>query len=61
VNTSVQKMIGILHLLRLAEIFLIEEGNRRTVSIRVKRGRVILQTVKITDQDRVTYETYPVI
>lgn len=55
-----RRAIGILHLLRLAQTFLIQEENRRTVSIRVRQGKVVLRTVRIEDQDRVSYETYPV-
>jgi hypothetical protein len=52
--------IGILHLLRLAQTFLVVEGDRRTVSIRVRSGRPILKTVKIVDRETVSYETYAV-
>jgi hypothetical protein len=56
-----RRAIGILHLLRLAEAFLIQEENRRTVSIQVRHGKPVLRTVKIMDQDRVSYETYPIL
>ena len=53
--------IGILHLLRLAQTFLIQEENRRTVSIRVRRGKPVLRTVKIVDRETIEYESYPIL
>jgi len=56
----VRGAIGILHLLRLAQTFLTEEEGRKTVSIRVRRGRPVLRTVKIVDRETIKYESYPI-
>jgi hypothetical protein len=56
-----RRTIGILYLLRLAQTFLVEEGGRKTVSIRVRSGKPVLRTVKVVDRDEVSYETYPIL